>query len=113
MLWDGTTQLNLDNLMQFKRLSQKQLQETTQKGLHHTSQIEHRIPKITFSPPFFVLARFTNFNILVNLGCCESGGGVTKTDISDKLRMENGCSDENVSTSKMTTSSRDILTSLS
>ena len=54
-----------------------------------------------------MLAWFTNFNILVNLGCCEPGG-VTKTDISDELRMENEYNDENISISKMTTSSREI-----
>lgn len=59
-----------------------------------------------------MLETFTNFNILVNLGCCEPGDGVTKTDTSDEMTMEDGYSDENASTSKMTTRSREILTSL-
>lgn len=51
--------------------------------IHRTNQIR----KITFVPPFFMLETITNFNTLVNLGCCESDGGVTKTDTSDEMRM--------------------------
>jgi len=81
--------------------------------IHCTSHVRNRVPKITFFPPFFMLSRFTDFNILVNLRSCEPGGGLTKTDISDELRMENRYSDENVSTSKMTINSREVLLSLS
>lgn len=51
--------------------------------IHRTNQIR----KLTFFPPFFMLETFTNFNTLVNLECCEPGGGVTKTGTSDDMRM--------------------------
>lgn len=66
-----------------------------------------QIRKTTFFPSFFVLVTFTNFYILANLRCCEPGGGVTKTDTSGEMKMEDGYSDGNVSTSKMTTSSKE------
>lgn len=45
-----------------------------------------------------MLVTFTNSNILANLRCCEPGGGVTKTDTLDGMKMEDGYSDEDVST---------------
>lgn len=80
-----------------------------QKGLCKLGDTLHKSnKKDNILPPFFVLVTFTNFYILANLRCCEPGGGVTKTDTSDEMKMENGYSDENVSTSKMTTSSKQM-----
>lgn len=77
----------------------KKLQKAIQKGLFKLGDtLQKANKKDNILSPFFMLVTFTNSNILANLRCCEPGGGVTKTDTLDGMKMEDGYSDENVST---------------